>query len=150
MDVTGRPAEGESDAPAATPSSGRDTKVREVPAERPARQNGRILVSVRFGDGTEDHLLVGQEPLSDKENKIRAITSWTSRARSCRIAGADMIEDEDVRVRWPGLRTIVEITSTVTAGDESVMSVRHYISDEDYPKAAYCAMLAHGHWGIEN
>ena len=26
----------------------------------------------------------------------------------------------------------------------------HYISDEDYPKAAYYAMLARGHWGIEN
>jgi len=40
--------------------------------------------------------------------------------------------------------------STVTAGDETVTSVRHYISDEDYPKVAYYAMLARGHWGIEN
>lgn len=53
VEVTGRPAEGESDAPAATSSSGRDTKVREVPTERSARPNGRISVSVRFGDGTE-------------------------------------------------------------------------------------------------
>ena len=38
--------------------------------------------------------------------------------------------------------------STVTAGDETVTSVIHYISDEDYPKAAYYAMLARGHWGL--
>lgn len=168
---------------------------------------------------TENHLLVGQEPLSGKENEIKAIPRLLDKLdiegatvsidaagtqveiasrilekkahyflavkdnqqslheaikdafaygrtadsssemecdhgrieeRSCRIAGADMIEDEAVRGRWPGLKTIVEITSAVTVGDESVTSVRHYISDEDYPRAAYYAMLARGHWGIEN
>lgn len=138
---------------------------------------------------TENHLLLGQEPLSDKENEIRAIPHLLDRLdiegatvsidaagtqveivsdilrkkahyflavndnhpalhdavryafaygrasdsssemegghgrveeRSCRIVGADMIEDEDVRVRWHWLRTIVEVTSTVTAGDETV------------------------------
>ena len=70
--------------------------------------------------------------------------------RTCRISGAENIEDEDVRGRWPGLRTIVEVTSRVTSGESVTTSVRHYISDEDYPKAAYYAMLARGHWGIEN
>ena len=70
--------------------------------------------------------------------------------RTCRIAGAENIEDGEVRGRWPGLRTIVEVTSRVTSGESVATSVRHYISDEDYPKAAYYAMLARGHWGIEN
>ena len=70
--------------------------------------------------------------------------------RTCRIAGAENIEDGEVRGRWPGLRTIVEVTSRVTSGESVTTSVRHYISDEDYPKAAYYAMLARGHWGIEN
>ena len=70
--------------------------------------------------------------------------------RTCRIAGAENIEDGEVRGRWPGLRTIVEVTSRVTSGESVTTSVRHYISDEDYPKAAYYAMLARWHWGIEN
>lgn len=70
--------------------------------------------------------------------------------RTCRIAGAENIEDGEVRGRWPGLRTIVEVTSRVTSGESVITSVRHYISDEDYPKAAYYAMLARGHWEIEN
>ena len=54
VEVTGRPEEGEPEAPAATTSSGRDIKVREAPVtERPARPAGRISVRIRFGDGTE-------------------------------------------------------------------------------------------------
>ena len=53
VEVMGRPAEGEPDAPDAASSSGRETKVRELPADRPARPAGRISVSIRFGDGTE-------------------------------------------------------------------------------------------------
>lgn len=52
VEVTGRPEEGEPEAPAATTSSGRDIKVREAPVtERPARPAGRIsvcIVSVHF------------------------------------------------------------------------------------------------------
>ena len=71
--------------------------------------------------------------------------------RTCRILNAGAIEDKDVLNRWPGLRTLVEITSEVTAGkDKTTTTVRHYISDEDFPRAAYYAMLARGHWGIEN
>lgn len=168
---------------------------------------------------TENHLLVGQESLTDKENEIKAIPRLIGKLdiegatvsidaagtqveianlivnknahyflavkdnqkslhesvrdaflygkpsdsstemecdhgrieeRICRIAGSDRIEDESVKSRWPEMKTIVEITSTVTIGSETTTSVRHYISDEDYPKAAYYAMLARGHWGIEN
>lgn len=60
------------------------------------------------------------------------------------------IEDEEVSGRWPGLKTLVEITSTIDYGDHSATTVRRYISDEDFPKAAYFNMLARGHWSIEN
>lgn len=33
--------------------------------------------------------------------------------RECRILPADAVEDEEIRTRWNGLKTIVEITSTV-------------------------------------
>ena len=55
-----------------------------------------------------------------------------------------------IRTRWNGLKTIVEITSTVDYGKRTVVTKRYYISDEDYPKAAYYNMLARGHWSIEN
>jgi predicted transposase YbfD/YdcC len=70
--------------------------------------------------------------------------------RDCRILNADTIEDKDVLARWPGLKTLVEITSTVDYGDHTATSLRRYISDEDFPKAAYFNMLARGHWSIEN
>ena len=70
--------------------------------------------------------------------------------RDCRILPAGAIEDEEVLSRWNGLKTIVEITSTVDYGDRTAVTKRYYISDEDYPKAAYYNMLARGHWAIEN
>ena len=43
------------------------------------------------------------------------------------------------------------MTSQVTVGaGEETSTIRHYISDEDFPHAAYYAMVARGHWGIEN
>ena len=168
---------------------------------------------------TENHLLVGQESVTDKENEIPAIPRLLDRLdidgavvsidaagtqtaiaerilegnahyflavkdnqpslreavryafrcgsvtdtssemetghgrveeRVCRIASADSMEDEAVLSRWPGVRTVVEVTSTVTTPEGAASSVRHYISDEDHPHAAYYAMLARGHWGIEN
>lgn len=65
--------------------------------------------------------------------------------RSYRVTEAGMIEDESARRRWPGLKAIVEITSTITVGEEAVTSGRHYISYEDYPRAIYYAMLSRGH-----
>lgn len=71
--------------------------------------------------------------------------------RKCRVVTADKIEDKDVLHRWPGLKTLVEITSKVATGTaDEVTTIRHYISDESFPHAAYYAMLARGHWGIEN
>lgn len=70
--------------------------------------------------------------------------------RDCRILNADAIEDKDVLARWPGLKTLIEVTSTVDYGTRSATAVRRYIGDEDYPKAAYFNMLARGHWSIEN
>ena len=70
--------------------------------------------------------------------------------RECRILPADAVEDEEIRTRWNGLKTIVEITSTVDYGNRTAVTKRYYISDEDYPKAAYYNMLARGHWTIEN
>lgn len=70
--------------------------------------------------------------------------------RDCRILKADTIEDKDVLARWPGLKTLVEVTSSVDYGDHTATAVRRYISDEVYPKAAYFNMLARGHWSIEN
>lgn len=70
--------------------------------------------------------------------------------RHCRILDASAIEDGAVRGRWPGLKTLVEVTSTVDYGDRTATSVRRYISDEPFPQAAYFNMLARGHWSIEN
>ncbi len=70
--------------------------------------------------------------------------------RRCRILNADTIEDKVVYARWPGLKTLVEVTSSVDYGDHSASTVRRYISDEDFPKASYFNLLARGHWSIEN
>lgn len=70
--------------------------------------------------------------------------------RDCRILDASAIEDKEVSGRWPGIKTLVEITSTVDYGDHTAKTIRRYISDEDFPKAAYYNMLARGHWSIEN
>ena len=72
--------------------------------------------------------------------------------RTCRILPAEKIEDEQTRLRWPQLTTLVEILSEVTnkATGETTVTKRYYISDEDFPKAAYFNMLARGHWEIEN
>jgi predicted transposase YbfD/YdcC len=70
--------------------------------------------------------------------------------RDCRILYADSIEDDKVIARWPNIKMLAEITSTVDYGDHKATTVRRYISDEDFPKAAYFNMLARGHWSIEN
>ena len=57
------------------------------------------------------------------------------KTRECRILPADAVEDEEIRTRWNGLKTIVEITSTVDYGNRTAVTKRYYISDEDYPKA---------------
>ena len=68
----------------------------------------------------------------------------------CRILDVSAIGDTEVSGRWPGLKTLVEITLTVEYGDHTAKTVRRYISDEDFPKAIYFNMLTRGHWSIEN
>ena len=72
--------------------------------------------------------------------------------RTCRILSADKIWDTEVRERWKNLTTIVELESEVTQKKtgETTTTKRYYISDENFPKAAYYNMLARGHWTIEN
>lgn len=57
--------------------------------------------------------------------------------RDCRILDVSSIEDTEVSARWPGLKTIVEVKSTVDYGDHTSETIRRYISDEDFHKAAY-------------
>lgn len=70
--------------------------------------------------------------------------------RSCRILQADVIKDEEVTSRWKGLKMLAEITSIVETAEGKTETKRYYISDENFPKAAYFNMLARGHWAIEN
>ena len=138
---------------------------------------------------TENHLLVGQESVTDKENEIPAIprlldgldiegavvsidAAGTQTAIAERILEGNAHYFLAVKDNQPSLREAVryafrcgsvtdtssemetghgrvEVTSTVTTPEGAVSSVRHYISDEGHPRAAYYAMLARGHWGIE-
>lgn len=66
------------------------------------------------------------------------------------FVGHVRLKDEEILTRWNGQKIIVEITSTVDYGNRTAVTKRYYISDEDYPKAAYYNMLARGHWTIEN
>ena len=73
--------------------------------------------------------------------------------RRCRILDRSAIDcpvDAETIIRWPGLCTLVEVTSLVEHPDRITRTTRYYISDEDFPKAAYFNMLARGHWAIEN
>ena len=53
VEVMGRPEETEPATPATSAPTVPDGSVRKIQQGRPARPNGRISVSVRFGDGTE-------------------------------------------------------------------------------------------------
>lgn len=79
--------------------------------------------------------------------------------RKCRILDVSSIDDpvdNEAVSRWPALKTLVEVTSLVEHVDKAAntsrttQTTRHYISDEDFPKAAYFNMIARGHWAIEN
>lgn len=72
--------------------------------------------------------------------------------RRCSILPADSIEDKQLLKRWKGLSMLIRIDAAVEnkTTKEKTCSTRYYISDENYPKAAYFNMLARGHWSIEN
>lgn len=53
VEVMGRPGETEPATPATSAPTVPDVSVRKIQQERPICPNGRISVSIRFGDGTE-------------------------------------------------------------------------------------------------
>lgn len=73
--------------------------------------------------------------------------------RTVSIFAADRMEDKEVLARWPGIRTLVRIeTNTVHVSEngQEECQTRYYISDDDFPAAAYYGALARGHWTVEN
>lgn len=70
--------------------------------------------------------------------------------RTCCILPADDMLEKEVKERWPELKTLVRVVSKVEADGKMTESARYFISDDDYPKAAYFYALARGHWSIEN
>ena len=72
--------------------------------------------------------------------------------RRCSILPADSIEDKQLLKRWKNLSMLIRIDAVIEnkTTREKTCSTRYYISDENYPKAAYFNMLARGHWSIEN
>ena len=51
--------------------------------------------------------------------------------------------------QWPGLQTIIRITSTRIIGSKTTTDVRYYISD-DVPDAVKILTNTRSHWAIEN
>lgn len=88
-----------------------------------------------------------------KESKVyeeKNVGHGRIEVRTCRILPAERIADSQIRERWEGLKTVVEITSKVCYDGDDVITKRLYISDEDYANAKYYYELARGHWAIEN
>ena len=115
-------------------------------------KNGHYFLAVKENQGALNEQIIDafryNKPL-DTATQMDA-DHGRIETRDCRILDVSAIEDKEVAQRWPGLKTLVEITSTVDYGDHKATTVRRYISDEDFPKAAYFNMLARGHWSIEN
>ena len=115
-------------------------------------KNGHYFLAVKENQGALNEQIIDafryNKPL-DTATQMDA-DHGRIETRDCRILDVSAIEDKEVAQRWPGLKNLVEITSTVDHGDHKATTVRHYISDEDFPKAAYFNMLARGHWSIEN
>ncbi len=73
--------------------------------------------------------------------------------RTVSVFHAELMEDKEVLLRWKNLKTIVKVeTHTVHVSDNGreTTQIRYYISDEDFPSAAYYGALARGHWAVEN
>lgn len=73
--------------------------------------------------------------------------------RTVSIYTASLMEDKEVLGRWKDLRTLVKVethTVHVSENGREENHIRYYISDEDFPNAAYYGSLARGHWGVEN
>ncbi|MCM1452642.1 MAG: ISAs1 family transposase [Clostridium sp.] len=70
--------------------------------------------------------------------------------RICKILPVAVLEAVAAYQPWPHLKTIVKIERIRDKGGQRVREEAFYISDEDFPKAKYYALLARGHWGVEN
>lgn len=73
--------------------------------------------------------------------------------RTVSVFLAGLMEDKGVLRRWRNLKTIVKVethTVHVSDGGRETAQTRYYISDEDFPSAAYYGGLARGHWAVEN
>lgn len=66
---------------------------------------------------------------------------------------AESMEDKEVLNRWKNLKTIVKVeihTVHVSDNGKETTQTRYYISDENFPSAAYYGGLAGSHWAVEN
>lgn len=73
--------------------------------------------------------------------------------RTVSVFHADRMEDKEVLGKWRNLKTLVAVqthTTHVSEGGREETQTRYYISDEDFPSAAYYGSLARGHWAVEN
>lgn len=73
--------------------------------------------------------------------------------RTVSVFKAELMEDKEVLHRWKNLKTIAKVESHtvhVSEDGKETSQTRYYISDEDFPSAAYYGGLARGHWAVEN
>lgn len=73
--------------------------------------------------------------------------------RTVSVFSAELMEDKEIQRRWRNLKTIVKVeahTVHVSDSGRETTQTRYYISDEDFPSAAYYGGLARGHWAVEN
>lgn len=70
--------------------------------------------------------------------------------RICQALPVSVLEKEPAYEPWPFLKTIVRIERIRDVNGKCTKEEAFFISNEEYPKARYYAMLARGHWGIEN
>lgn len=116
---------------------------------------GHYLLAVKENQGNLLHeikdVIKYNNPLSthaetDKEH-ARVET------RTVSVFPAEKMEDKEVLGKWANLKTLVMVhthTVHVSEGGREENQTRYYISDEDFPSAAYYGGLARGHWAVEN
>ena len=105
---------------------------------------GSLLDEVR--DVIKYHKPFSTHSQTDKENARVEM-------RTVSVFHAGLMEDKQVLHRWRDLKTIVmveEHTVHVSESGRETTQTRYYISDEEFPSAAYYGGLARGHRAVEN
>ena len=124
-------------------------------AEKIVDKGGHYFLAVKENQGA---LLAGIKDVV-KYNKPFSSHSGTEKehvrveTRTVSAFHAGLIEDKEVLNRWKNLRTIVKVeTHTVHVSDNGrqMIQTRYYISDGDFPSAAYYGGLARSHRAVEN